>query len=167
MITTTGSRRLTLTVAAAFFAMGCAIHETGRAVNGVPVSEQVATGSDTDPCDVPRNVLEELGVQDMPVQRAAVSRPTCAWEIGAYRDPSMYYWVSGPTEPDHLNDTVVLAGTRAEIFYESEGLARYIVRLDRHTFDVAYSADTSPDTPTGPEGAGLVVTALLDKYGYR
>ena len=125
------------------------------------------TGSDTDPCDVPRNVLEELGVQDMPVQRAAVSRPTCAWEIGAYRDPSMYYWVSGPTEPDHLNDTVVLAGTRAEIFYESEGLARYIVRLDRHTFDVAYSADTSPDTPTGPEGAGLVVTALLDKYGYR
>ncbi|ANY22682.1 hypothetical protein [Gordonia terrae] len=79
----------------------------------------------------------------------------------------MYYWVSGPTQPDDLDDLTEIGGTQAEIFYESVGLARYIVRLDRHTFDVAYSADTSPDTPSAPDGAGLVISALLDKYGYR
>lgn len=29
----------------------------------------------------------------------------------------MYYWVSGPTQPDDLNDLTEIGGTQAEIFY--------------------------------------------------
>ncbi|MFN3599909.1 MAG: hypothetical protein ACK4UY_00815 [Dietzia sp.] len=146
---------------------GCTVHETSHTVNGTPVVENPAPDGDVDPCDLPQSLLQDLGVDDMPLTRGVGSAPTCSWEISSFQGPRMYYWVSGPTEPDPINELTPLAGQQAEIFHESPGLARYIVRLDDHTFDTAYSADISADTPPAPDGAELVISALLSKYDYN
>lgn len=164
---TTRWARLAVCAAVVASAAACSMSERSHTVDGTAVTPNPAPDNGIDPCDLPAQLLNELGVRQMPLSRAAGAGPTCTWELGPYHDPSMYYWISGPTAADNLNEATTIAGVRAEVFYESEGLSRYIVRLDNHTIDAAYSAGTSADTPSGPDGARLLISGLLTKYGYN
>lgn len=158
--------RLILVCVAALLAVSCTTSEVTRTVNGETVEPQDPDFTpgleEGDPCALDEALLEQLGVADMELTAGSGTSPTCSWEVNAFTSPRMYYWISEPSEPDPNNEVVQVAGVDAEIYLENEVDARYIVRTEEFTLDVAYLSDIeSPDLPDGPAGAELVLEALL------
>lgn len=147
---------------------GCVVSEVTHTQNGTTVTESadaVPDSGDIDPCGLDESFLLELSLDPADLVRGSGSAPTCSWEKGPYSDPSLYYWVEGGTSADPANDLKVLDnGLTVEVFYDSEGLARYILRAEEVTFNVSYSADASLD-PSAPEGVTAVMDQLLTVYG--
>lgn len=160
-----------LGLAAVLCVVGCTTNEVTHTVNGEtvePPDPDFSPGGEGDePCALDDALLERLGVADMDLTEGGGSSPTCSWEVNAFTNPRMYYWVSEPSEPDPVNEVIEVAGVEAEIYLETPVNARYIVRTDEFTLDVAYLSDVveSPELPDGPTGAELVIEALLGKYG--
>lgn len=161
--------RLGVAVGASILVSGCAVSEVSHTRNGETVdpseSDVPDWVDDVEPCGLDGELLERLGVVDMDLTEGGGSTPTCSWEVNAFTSPRMYYWVKGPSEPDPANEVIEVAGVEAEIFLENPVDARYIVRTEEFTLDVAYLSDAveSPELPDGPTGAELVVASLLEK----
>lgn len=151
-----------LTVATALVS-GCSVNEVTRTVNGTTVSAPPETPrSDIDPCDLDAELLERLGLDPTEFTSSLGSEPTCEW--GSQR-PRMHYWVTGPSEPDPTNTVVTVAGQAAEIYVESDVRAAYILRYEDITFEVRYFTEVpTGDMLSAPDGAELVVEALVEKY---
>lgn len=159
---------VTVVSLAVLLTSGCVVSEVTHTRNGETVTEsvnEVPDSEDVDPCGLDESLLLDLSVDPADLARGSGSAPTCTWEKGPYSDPRLYYWVKGATSADPANDLIDLDnGLTAEIYYDSEGLARYILRTDDLTLDVSYSA-ALPLDPTAPQGVNAVMDGLLLLYG--
>lgn len=142
------------------------ISEVTTTRDGETVTENdVPNSEDIDPCGLDESVLLDLTIDPADLVRGSGSRPTCSWETGPYSDPALHYWISGATPVNPANDLKVLDnGLTVEVYYDSERVARYILRMEEHTFDVSYSADLPLD-PTAPQAVTAVMDHLLALYG--
>lgn len=146
------------------------VSEVTETQNGETVTESVnaaPNSEDVDPCGLDESFLVELSLDpaDLVRGRGTSSSPTCTWEEGAYSETSLYYWVEGETPADPANEVTVLdSGRSVEIYYDSPGMARYILRTEDLTLNVNYSAPASLE-PTAPEGVAAVMDQLLAIYG--
>ena len=148
---------------------GCVVvSEVTHTRNGQTVTEsanEVPNSDDIDPCGLDESLLLDLSVDPADLSRGSGSAPTCTWEAGPYSETSLYYWVEGETSADPGNEVKVLDnGLTVEVFYESPGMTRYILRTEDLTINVNYSA---PETlePTAPEGVQAVIEQLVALYG--
>ena len=152
-----GAGLLPVTVLAAVVLSGC-VSEITHTRNGQTVTESVdkaPNSEDVDPCD-PADLVRGRGTG---------SSPTCTWEKSAYSETGLYYWVEGETRADPANELRTLDnGRTVEVFYDSPGMARYILRTEDLTLNVSYSAPASLE-PTAPEGVEAVMDRLLVMYG--
>lgn len=164
-----GAGLLPVTVLAAVVLSGC-VSEITHTRNGQTVTESVdkaPNSEDVDPCGLDESFLVELSVDpaDLVRGRGTGSSPTCTWEKSAYSETGLYYWVEGETRADPANELRTLDnGRTVEVFYDSPGMARYILRTEDLTLNVSYSAPASLE-PTAPEGVEAVMDRLLVMYG--
>lgn len=165
-----GTRFVAVASLAVLLTSGCVVSEVTHTQNGETVTESVSEAPNTediDPCGLDESFLVGLSLDpaDLVRGRGASSSPTCTWEEGPYSETSLYYWVEGQTPADPANEVTTLDnGQEVEVFYDSPGMARYILRNDDLTLNVNYSAPASLE-PTAPEGVAAVMDQLLLMYG--
>ena len=147
---------------------GCVVSEVTHTRNGQIVTEtadEIPSSEDVDPCGLDETLLRELSVDPADLVRGSGSAPTCTWEEGPYSETGLYYWVEGQTSADPANELKVLDnGLTVEVFYESPGTTRYILRTEGLTLNVNYSAPATLD-PAAPEGVAAVIDQLSALYG--
>lgn len=151
---------------------GCTVNEVTRTQNGQTLTDvgDPPRSGDVDPCGLDDSFLRSLSVDPADLSRGSGEAPTCSWEKNAFTEPRLYYWVEGETAADESNATAIIGDNReVEVFYDSEVLARYILRTDDLTFNVSYSV-AAPEPgetldPSAPEGVAEVIEELLRLYG--